>query len=491
MRRVRATTISLQMGLVLAMLIPWLTGSLAATVAPNFSVGESNVVAASPFSPSDIPAGQEAVSQAEALIRQAREQGVAYLNSKDDRAKKSAKKNLEDAEKILKDALKRDPNCEKCVEGLVATHFYQTYFGFAKNYDECTKLAKQGLERFPTNTRIAFFKGYAHYNSGEYSEATKAFNRYLAGAAGDSQSEAQVRKLLQDSQQRFMTSWYHQANFYNSKESRIDTIGQDFRTVTLFQVTPEWELNLGGQAFAQITSQSPPMQDRELQQYLENIVTRLTSKTPGSSYNYTVTVLNSPTVNALTVPGHVFVATGLVAFADNESELAGVLAHEMAHNYGHHAARRFIKAYEVQMVASAIAQAVNPKSQVAQLATQLVANIGMGLFLNAYSRFEEKEADLYGTHIMFNAGYDPTAMSSFFTKMYKANPKQPIKFLSTHPPVPDRATYLIDYLDSFPLQSTEVRTDSQEFQRIRSRIAATMPGSQQEGSGRGVLPPQF
>ncbi len=291
------------------------------------------------------PSSPGVAAQAEELIRQAREQGVAYLNSKDDRAKKTAKKNLEDAEKILKDGLKRDPNCEKCAEGLVATHFYQTYFGFAKNYDECFKVAKQGLEHFPTNTRIAFFKGYAHYNSGEYSEATKAFNRYLAGAAAAPQTEAQVMALLRDSQQRFMNSWYKQANFYNSKESRIETAGQDFRPVTLFQVTPEWELNLGGQAFAQITSQSPPMQDPELQQYLQNIVTRLTSKTPGPNYNYRVTILNSPTVNALTVPGHVFVATGLVAFAENESELAGVLSHEMAHNYGHHAARRFIKAY--------------------------------------------------------------------------------------------------------------------------------------------------
>ena len=141
------------------------------------------------------------------------------------------------------------------------------------------------------------------------------------------------------------------------------------------------------------------------------------------------------------------------------------------------------------MIASAIAQAVNPRSQAALIATQLITNIGMGLFLNAYNRFEEKEADLYGAHIMFNAGYDPTALSAFFTKMYKANPKQPIKFLSTHPPMPDRATYLIDYLDSFPLQSREVRTDSEEFQKIRARIASTMPRGQQKGPGNGVLPP--
>jgi tetratricopeptide (TPR) repeat protein len=145
-----------------------------------------------------------------------------------------------------------DPGHPRNAEARHFRRFYQAYFSFSKNYDECMKTAKQALERFPTNARIAFFKGYASYNSGDFSEATKAFNRYLAGAAGDPQGETQVRALLLDSQQRFMSSWYKQANYYNSKESRIETTGQDFKPVTLFQVTPEWELNLGSQAFSRV-----------------------------------------------------------------------------------------------------------------------------------------------------------------------------------------------------------------------------------------------
>lgn len=437
------------------------------------------------------PAPDGSGQDAESLIRQAREDGLAYLNTKDDKAKKSAKKNLEEAEKQLKESLKRDPNCEKCTENLVKVFLYQSYFGFSKDYDQCIKAATQAMARFPNNTQMAFLKGYAHYNAQDFSEAIKSFNRYLATSTGNAESEAQVQKLLQDSQQKFLNNWYKHANYYQSKDARIEAVGQNFKTVTLFQVTPEWELNLGSQAFAAVTQQSQTLQDPEVQTYVEKLVNRLVSKTPGPNYNYKVTILNSPTVNAMTVPGHVFVATGLIAYAENEAELVGVLAHEMAHNYGHHAARRFIKAYQAQNLANAIVSAVNPQNNVAQLVSQLAANIGVQLFVLAYNRGEEKEADLYGSHIMFNAGYDPTALSAFFARMYKESPKQPIKFLSTHPPMPDRATYMIDYVESYPLGSTEVKTDSEDFKKIKARLGAMMPQTQpKKGAGQGVLPPQ-
>jgi predicted Zn-dependent protease len=201
------------------------------------------------------------------------------------------------------------------------------------------------------------------------------------------------------------------------------------------------------------------------------------SKTPGPNFNYKVTIIDSPVVNAVTVPGHIMVATGLFTFADTESELVGVLAHELAHNYGHHAARRFIKATQAQLLAeyaASIVRALNPRSQTAQLITQLAAQFGIGLFLNAYSRHEEKEADLYAAHIMFNAGWNPTAMSLTFLKMYKLHPKQPVKFLSTHPPIQDRADYMTDYLESFPLER-EMRLDSEAFQKIKARLKGREP----------------
>jgi Zn-dependent protease with chaperone function len=419
----------------------------------------------------------------ESLIQQAREQGMQYLNNKDDRARKVAKSNLEQAEKTLKDELKRNAACEKCFELLTATYLYKSYFGFERNYDDCFKTAAQGLASFPRNARIAFFKGYAHYNLRDYAEANKAFK----AAQLDHNLAAQVNQILLDSQQKFLTDWNRQANYYQSKESRIE-VAQGFQMVTAFQVTPEWEMQLGGQGFAALTANAPKIVDAEIQTYLQNLTTRLLSKSPGSPFNYQITVVNSPEVNAVTPPGHIIVYTGLLAFADNEAQLAGVLAHELAHNYGHHSARAVIKNYHIQSIANAALRAINPQNATAQIFASLGANIGLSLFARAYSRFEEKEADQYGAHIMFNAGYSPLDASSFFLKMSKASGKQPPKFLSTHPPLLDRADYLADYLDSFPADGREFRVDSEEFKKIKARLVPSQ--QQQRVPGRGALPPQ-
>jgi len=211
--------------------------------------------------------------------------------------------------------------------------------------------------------------------------------------------------------------------------------------------------------------------------YLEALIQRIVSRSPGSSFNYTVTIVDSPEVNAVTPPGHVIIYTGLFAFAENEAQLAGVLSHELAHNYAHHQARAVIKNYQAQMVTNAILRAINPQNAVAQILGTLGANFGLTLFSRAYSRFEEKEADHYAAHLMFNAGYSPLEASSFFLKMSKSGAKQPPKFLSTHPPMLDRASYVMDYLDSFPADGREFRIDSEEFKKIKARIRLAGPAA--------------
>ena len=143
----------------------------------------------------------------------------------------------------------------------------------------------------------------------------------------------------------------------------------------------------------------------------------------------------------------------------------------------------------MQNAADALVKLINPQTAAAQLGSKLGAAITVDLFARAYSRFEEKEADLYGAHILFNAGYNPTATSNFFLKLYKANPKKPIKFLSTHPSSPDRASYMTDYLESFPLDK-EMQVDSRDFQKMKTKLATLIPGTQQKDPGRGVLPGQ-
>ncbi len=429
-----------------------------------------------------------AVARAEALIQQGREMGLRAVNQKDGKAKDAAKRNFEEAEKLLKEEVKRDPGCQACLESLAGALFYRAYFQVGRSFDDSIELTNQGLARFPASGLLAFFKGYSHYNKGEHDEALHALKRYLGSGAADAQSRQQVEQLIQECQQRFLGTWYHQASFYQSGESRIEQFNpQTLKNEIAFQFTPEYEANLGQQAFTQLTSSAPPAQDGEADAYLQQLVQRLVGKTPGPNFNYQVTIVNSPDVNAVTPPGHIVMFTGLLAFVDSESQLAGVLSHELAHNYAHHVARRVIKQYQAQQVVDAVARAVNPKTQAAQFFTQLGASVGLGLFVQAYSRFEEKEADLYGTHILYNAGYNPTAMSEFFLKMYGAAPKQPIKFLSTHPPLPDRVEYLTAYLESYALDR-ELAVDSDMFKKIKARYPSAHSGDVMR-TARGALPP--
>jgi Zn-dependent protease with chaperone function len=433
-------------------------------------------------------ANQDFFIQVENLIEQGKQQGMSYLNSRNDKVRKSAKNSLDDAESMVKKKLKQEPNCEKCIELLIMANFYQSYFGFSKNYNDCIDEAKDGLTQFPENSRIAYYKGFAHYNAGQNSEAVKAFNRFLMGSTADTQTMAQVRQLLQDGQQRFLSNWNLHAQYYQSAESKILVYNaQTYKYEPAFQVTPEWEMGLGSQGYTALTAQATKLEDAELKEYLDNLISRLVNRSPGSPFNYQLTIVNSPEVNAVTPPGHIIVYTGLLAAAENESELAAVLSHELAHNYAHHQARAVLQKYHMNTAANAVVKLINPQTATAQIASQLGAIITVDLFSRAYSRFEEKEADLYGAHILFNAGYNPTASSNFFLKLYKTNPRKPIKFLSTHPSAPDRTTYITDYLESFPLDR-EMQIDSKDFQKMKTKLATLIPLNQQQGQGRGVLP---
>lgn len=419
-------------------------------------------------------------------ILNARDLGLSYQQSGEKWEIKEADKLLKNAEKDLRKLIKKDEYCRECYELLSETLFYKSYFQFEKNYDDCIDISKKGLEIFPENPTLYFYLGYAHYNTGEYAEACKSLNTFLIMSSGNPGSEAQVHLVLNDAHQRFLNGWNKQVDFYQSRDARIDVYDQSRNAFyTAFQITPEWELNAGQQAFNQLASEAPEYRDPEVQQYLENLVSKLVNNTPGPYSNYKITILESEQINAVTPPGHIIIYTGLLQFAENESQLAGVLAHEMAHNFGHHAGTRFIKGLRTQSIANAIYASLNNEQQWIQLATQLAGQIGVGLFQKAHSRETEKEADLYGAHIMFNAGYNPASLSEFFLKLYELNPKQPAKFLSTHPPSPDRALYLTEYLESFPM-NREMKIDSEEFQRIKSRFG---PIGGDGKSKSGLLPP--
>jgi Zn-dependent protease with chaperone function len=319
-----------------------------------------------------------------------------------------------------------------------------------------------GAQR-PLSPEQLVSEGRKRFAKKDFGEAARLFSRVLAVPGADATTTETARALLDQSRERFLNTWYAQAGFYESNESRLG----DFR------VTPEYEMGLGRSVSITNTVSS----DAAAQQHLQQLLARLIQGTPQAGLECAVQLIESENATAVTVPGRMMITTGLLPFLETEGDLAGVMAHELAHLYGHHAARRLLKRARGRLLLNVIGDAVTRAGggRTAQGVTALAGTLGLELFTRAYERFEESEADRYAAHLMFNAGYNPTALSSVFLRLYRENARQPVRLLSTHPPLPNRIEDLTTYLEAFPLER-ELAVDSAGFQKaVKHRTPPVQP----------------
>lgn len=187
---------------------------------------------------------------------------------------------------------------------------------------------------------------------------------------------------------------------------------------------------------------------------------------------------DSATVNAFATPGgYLYVYRGLLEAAQNEAELAAVMAHETGHVVAHHAARNLVAAYGVDAVAS-LAGGNNPG-----LLTQLTTTIaGQGLLLS-HSRADETEADEYGARYASAAGYDPHAFSGFFTRLQQSEGRSPavLTYLSDHPATGDRIVHIDQFIAAQHLGGTNLAAEP--YARMRKRLAQLPPSPPKRPAG--------
>jgi len=201
------------------------------------------------------------------------------------------------------------------------------------------------------------------------------------------------------------------------------------------------------------------VQDPAVLEYVNRIITPIlqSANRDRKGVKWKINVINdAKTVNAFATPGgFLYVYTGLLLAADNEAEVAGVLAHEAGHVVGRHSARAMVNAYGLNALAE-LALGKNPGAA-AQIAAQLV---GGGAML-AHGRSEETEADEYGARYATAANYDPRGLISFFQKLQQRQGDTPgvLKWLSTHPTNADRIRHLEQYISQNGLKGTEVGAD--------------------------------
>ncbi len=209
---------------------------------------------------------------------------------------------------------------------------------------------------------------------------------------------------------------------------------------------------VGEQVHAQLKGEGVLyVEDPAVTRYVTDVAARIfdLARKDRSGIDYHVHVIDDrKTVNAFATPGgHIYVYSGLLLAADNEAEVAGVLAHESGHVAGRHVERAMVNAYGMQGLL-AVAMGQNP-SAAKQMAASLV---GTGV-MAAHSRSEESEADEYGVRYISSLNYDPQAMITFFQKLEagKSGSSAGPGWLRTHPVTAERISDLRSYMTKHQL----------------------------------------
>jgi beta-barrel assembly-enhancing protease len=238
------------------------------------------------------------------------------------------------------------------------------------------------------------------------------------------------------------------------------------------------EIQAGRQAAAQVPKQLPVLPDSDpVVRYVQRLGAELASHAPGEKWPYNFHVINQKEINAFALPGGpVYVNLGTIQAADNEAELAGVMAHEISHVVQRHGTRAASKQMAAQLPL-AILGGVMGRGALAQMA-QLGLSFGVGSYFLKNSRQAEKEADLLGTDIMYDTGFNPQAMAQFFEKIQSQGGARAPQFLSDHPDPGNRVEYVMAEVDTLPRK--QYRSDSAEFRDIKQRVAGMRALTAQE-----------
>ncbi len=243
------------------------------------------------------------------------------------------------------------------------------------------------------------------------------------------------------------------------------------------------EVQAGQQSAAQVASKLPVLPDNDpVAIYVRRLGQQLAAHAPGEKWPYTFHVVNQKEINAFALPGGpIFVNVGTIQAADNEAELAGVMAHEISHVVQRHGTRAATKQMAAQLPL-AVLGGVMGQGALSQMA-QMGLGFGIGSYFLKNSRKSESEADLLGTDIMYDTGFNPRAMADFFAKIQAQGGARGPQFFSDHPDPGNRAQAVAAEVGTLS-RKTAYRTDSAEFRDVKQRVAGMKPLTAQQIAAR-------
>jgi Zn-dependent protease with chaperone function len=255
---------------------------------------------------------------------------------------------------------------------------------------------------------------------------------------------------------------------------------------------PQEDIKMGLDAAAEAEKQLVLIKDPDANSYITSLGNSLVAKAPNDNkFPFTFKIVDDKSINAFALPGGpIYVNRGAIEAADNEAQIAGVIGHEAGHVILRHGMAQAKKAQTTQLIFGGIG-AILGDSTVGQIAGAAGAFAGSSILLR-YSRDAESQADLMGTQILFDCGYDPTAMALFFDKLAKDHKgTKAEQFFSNHPIPENRVKKVNDEIKRIGVVPPDPRTDTADFQRVKKLLLAMPdpPKPSPAATGANASPP--
>jgi predicted Zn-dependent protease len=271
----------------------------------------------------------------------------------------------------------------------------------------------------------------------------------------------------------------------NSKED-VEAIGNRNigKGVNFYSI--EHEIALGKGLAQEVERSSKLIDDPVIVEYVNRVGQNLV-RNSDAQVPFTIKVIDSDEVNAFALPGgFFFVNSGLILHAQEESELAGVMAHEISHVTARHGTKQATKG-EIMQLASIPLILLGPGGW-AGYGLYEALNLAIPLSYLKFSRDSEREADFLGIQYMYKAGYDPNAYVTFFERIQADEKRRPgtiPKFFSTHPPTPDRIEAAQREIARILPEKDEYIVTTSEFDQVKGRLRNVMFSRKVADNGPG------
>jgi predicted Zn-dependent protease len=250
--------------------------------------------------------------------------------------------------------------------------------------------------------------------------------------------------------------------------------------------SPQQDVEIGRQSAREAERQLSILNDIRAADYINTLGKNLASYAPNNSnvYSFQFKIVNDKAINAFALPGgFIYVNRGAIEAADDEAQIAGVMAHEIGHVVMRHGTHQASESYIARAPLAILGGALGANAAGAIMNS--IGGFGLNLAFLHYSRSAESQADLIGTQIIHDAGYDPKAMVEFFEKIEAESKGRSAQFLSDHPNPENRVSNVQHEIEKLNGALPNARKDTTDFQTFKTQMAGLAAPSRSGRPGAG------